>query len=246
MMEKLYLYDNFQRTLNTIIEKVCRGELKAELKIPPGFYQDIDKGGILVPSVSLKNGIYDLTSFTGAPSLSFDCKATTWATAQPLPSTPVAAPATPLSVQSFGTPRPGQCTALVPIQTSLATKSQSTFTGVVLNNLVADALKAFPLCFDVLGYAFVAPGQPYMIYNIADLQTKLQQRLRPTDKIPGFTVGPTKVEIYWPSMFGSSALGFWHLNPPQIGASVWKGGRRTRKRKNTGKPPSKKFTQRKR
>jgi hypothetical protein len=111
---------------------------------------------------------------------------------------------------------------------------------------VADALKAFPLCFDVVGYAFVAPGQPYMIYNIADLQTKLQQRLRPTDKIPGFTVGPTKVEIYWQSMFGSSALGFWYLNPPQIGAAVWKGGRRTRKRKNTGKPPSKKFTQRKR
>jgi len=257
----LYDYKFFQDQLNLVVGKVCRGEItdSQPIIVQPGFWQDIHTTGAMIPDdKTLKDKIYDLTIASGEGKIPFNCKERTtqekmgrWAA----PSVPLQKPvaATPLVLEDY-TPtspkggidyaaaaaaaktqaaaKPTQCSTLVEVQQA------DNLSGVVLSTSVASALKAFPLCLNVEGYASIKTGINQKHYNIVDLTTKINSKLPFgfSGRLPGFNIIGGRATMMTSGMMAPGS-NFFFLRA--------QGGGRRKTQKKRAKT-SKKFTQSKR
>lgn len=257
----LYDYKFFQDQINIVVGKVCRGEITdTTIIVQPGFWQDIHITGAMIPDEKYqKDKIYDLTSLGGEGKIPFNCRERTtqekmgrWAatsvaaqksvTATPLvledytPSSPkggidYAAAAAAAKTQAAA--KPTQCSTLVDVQQT------DNISGVVLGTSVANALKAFPLCLNVDGYASIKTSIGQKHYNIVDLTSKINSRLPFgfSGRLPGFNIIGGRATMITTGMMAPGSTTFFFLKPQS-------GGRRRTQKKRV--KTSKKFTQSKR
>lgn len=207
---------------------------------------------------TLKDKIYDLTSLGGEGKIPFNCRERTtqekmgrWAapsaaSQRPVTATPLVledyTPASPkggidyaaaaAAAKTQAAAKPNQCSIAIDVQQA---DNQS---GVVLSTSVASALKAFPLCLNVEGYASVKTLINQKHYNIVDLTTKINSRLPFgfSSRLPGFDIIGGRATMITRGMM-SPGSNFFFLRA--------QGGGRRKTQKKRAKT-SKKFTQSKR